>query len=73
MKKIVHFTKAKLFTWPGTNCEYANVWPINHPDTSLVTNGEAATTSVVLNSLKDADGNLMEFETQNTIYRFKAV
>ena len=42
MKKIVHFTKAQLFTWPGTNREYADV-------------------------------NLMEFETQNTIYRFKAV
>lgn len=73
MKKIVHFTKAQLFTWPGTNREYADVWPIDHPDTSLVTNGKAATTSVVLSSLKDADGNLMEFETQNTIYRFKAV
>ena len=73
MKKIVHFTKAHLSTWPGTNREYADVWPIDHPDTSLVTNGKAATTSVVLRSLKDADGNLMEFETQNTIYRFKAL
>ena len=73
MKKIVHFTKARLLTWPGTNREYADVWPIDHHDTSRVTNGKAATTSVVLRSLKDADGNLMEFETQNTIYRFKAV
>ena len=73
MKKIVHFTKAQLFTRPGTSREYAYVWPIDHHDTSRVTNGKAATTSVVLRSLKDADGNLMEFETQNTIYRFKAV
>ena len=73
MKKIVHFTKAQLFTRPGTNYEYAVVWPIDHPDTSRVTKGKAATTSEVLSSLKDADGNPMEFETQNTIYRFKAV
>ena len=73
MKKIVHFTKAQRLKWPGTNHEYADVWPIDHHDTSRVTNGKAATTSVVLRSLKDADGNLMEFETQNTIYRFKAV
>ena len=44
MKKIVHFTKALLSTWPGTNHEYADVWPIDHPDTSQVTNGKAATT-----------------------------
>ena len=73
MKKIVHFTKAQLLTWPDTNHEYADVWPIDHHDTSRVTNGKVATTSVILRSLKDADGNLMEFETQNTIYRFKAV
>lgn len=73
MKKIVHFIKAQLFTWPGTTDEHANVWPIDHPDTRNVTNGRIATTTTVISSLKDADGNLMEFETQNTIYRLKAV
>lgn len=68
MKKIVHFTKAQ---WPGTTKEYADVWPIDHPDTLRVTNTKAALTSQVISSVRDAHGNIMEFETQNTIYRLK--
>ena len=71
MKKIVHFTKAQIFTWPGTDKEYADVWPIDNPDTLRVSNNKAALTSQVISSVRDASGNIMEFETQNTIYRLK--
>lgn len=69
MKKIVHFTKAQIFTWPGTNKEYADVWPIDHPDRLRVSNNKAALTSEVIRYVRDGEGNLVEFETQNTIYR----
>ena len=71
MKKIVHFTQARIFTWPGTDKEYADVWPIDHPDTLRVSNTKAALTSQVIGAVRDASGNIMEFETQNTIYRLK--
>lgn len=69
MKKIVHFTKAEIFTWPGTEDDHASVIPVDHPDKFNVTNGRPATTTKVLSSVKDVDGNVIEFETQNTIYR----
>lgn len=51
--------------------EYADVWPIDYPDTLRVSNTKAALTSQVISSVRDAHGNIMEFETQNTIYRLK--
>lgn len=69
MKKIVHFTKAQLFTWPGTKKTYADVIPVDHPDTQNVTNGRIAMTSEVISSVSDEAGELQEFETKNTIYR----
>jgi hypothetical protein len=67
-KKTVKFTKVQIFTWPGTNDQHADVIPVDHPDSRNVTNGRCATTSKVISVLKDAEGNVVQFETQNTIY-----
>ncbi len=69
MKKIVKFTKAQLFTWPGTKDTYADVIPVDHPDSLNVTNGRIATTSKVVSSVLDEAGEVLEFETQNSIYK----
>lgn len=71
MKKIVHFTKVDIYTYPASNKKYAVVWPVDHPDRLRVSNTEAAETSEVVDVIKDANGNVVEFETLNTIYRLK--
>jgi hypothetical protein len=48
--------------------ESAVVIPVDHPDTELVTNGQAALTSEVLSY----DTETGEFETKNTLYKVVA-
>jgi len=68
MKKIVHFTKVDIYTHPASNKKHAVVWPVDHPDRLRVSNTKAAETSEVVDVIKDADGNIVEFETLNTHY-----
>lgn len=68
MKKIVHFTKVEIFTAPVSGKKYAVVWPVDHPDRLRVSNTKAAETSEVVDVIKDANGNVVEFETLNTHY-----
>jgi hypothetical protein len=68
MKKTVKFSKVELFTWPGTENQHADVIPVDHPDKWNVRNGRSATTSKVLSVLNDSEGNIIQFETENTIY-----
>lgn len=46
----------------------AFIMPINHPS-KLVSNTELACTSKVLSLRRDATGRVIEFETENTIYK----
>lgn len=68
MKKIVHFTKAEIFTHPILGKNYAVVWPTDHPDHLRVSNGKPADTSEVIDIVKNSEGTIVEFETLNTQY-----
>lgn len=64
-KKVVNFKLSEGVQIFGKN---AFLYPINHPDTGYVSNGQMATTSTVLHTEKDESGVIILVETKNTIY-----
>ena len=66
MKKTVNFRRDKEARILNNNTAY--LFPINHPDSSRVSNTKYAYTSEVLDKFHDQEGFLIYVETKNTFY-----
>ncbi len=67
MKPIVHYHSNKYHSIELGHG--ARVWPIDHPNRSLVSNASEVLTSEVVSLEVSATGKLIGFTTRNTVYR----
>jgi hypothetical protein len=65
-KPIVHFKISEGCFIPKDN-SYALVSPVNHPDSTNVSNTKQVITSKVLSVIQE-NNQVVEFETENTVY-----